>query len=72
MPYFRVRRYDAGIWDGVEHDKVEARDEQEAAEMVCGEPLAEGPVKRGELRAEAWLVSSPGRKKAFCVQPQRA
>jgi hypothetical protein len=64
--------FDAGMWDGARPQTVEATDERTAAELVCGQPLGEGPMKLGELRAEAWLAASPGRRKAFRVQDRRS
>ena len=37
---------------------VEARDEKEAAEKVCGASLAPGPGKPGSLRAKVWLAAT--------------
>jgi hypothetical protein len=70
MPIFRVMCFEAGMWDRDEARKIEAEDEQQAAEMVCGERLAEGPVKLEQLRAQVWPVSSPGGRTAFGVQPR--
>ena len=41
MPRFKVRCYERGTWDKIEPREVEARDERETAESVCGEPLLE-------------------------------
>ena len=67
MPRFKVRCYESGKWDEAEPRDIEAQDEQEAAEAVCGGSLVEGVVKLGELRAEVWLPSSPAKKKRFSV-----
>jgi hypothetical protein len=64
--------FDAGVWDGLRPQTIEAADEQTAAELVCDQPLGEGPMKLGDLRAEAWPASLPGRRKAFRVQERRA
>ena len=69
MPRFKVICYESAIGDGIEPRDIEARDEQEAAESVCGEPLLE-KGKPGQLRAEVWPQSSPGEKKIFYVQAQ--
>ena len=70
MPRFKVRCYESGKWDEIEPRDIEAQDEQEAAESVCGEPLLEAG-KLGQLRAEVWPLSSPGAKKLFYVQAQQ-
>jgi hypothetical protein len=67
MPTFRVLCFKAGEMDGDPH-KVNAADEQTAAEQVCGEPLVEAG-KPGQLRAQVSLVSKPGIKKMFYVRP---
>ncbi len=69
MPRFKVRCYERAIWDGIEPRDIEAQDEQEAAEIVCGTPLIEGG-KPGQLRAEVWPPFSPSAKKLFYVQGQ--
>ena len=69
MPRFKVRCYERAIWDKIEPRDIEAQDEQEAAESVCGEPLLERGVA-GRLRAEVWPLSSPGAKKLFYVKVQ--
>ena len=67
MPRFMVRCYEGGIWDNIEPRDIEAQDEREAAESVCGGPLVEAG-KPGLLRAEVWPLSSPSAKKLFYVQ----
>ena len=67
MQRFKVRRYEMGKWDGVEPRDIEAENEKEAAEAVCGESLTEEGAKLGLLCAEVWLPSSPGKKKQFYV-----
>ena len=64
MPRFMVRCYEGGIWDNIEPRDIEAQDEREAAESVCGGPLVEAG-KPGLLRAEVWPLSSPSAKKLF-------
>ena len=58
MPRFKVMTYDRGRWDGLEPRIVEARDEKEAAEKVCGTSLAPGPGKPGSLRAKVWSATA--------------
>jgi hypothetical protein len=68
MPIFRVTCYKAGEWDGAQAREIEAEDEQDAAEQVCGAPLVtEG--KLGELRAQVSPVSEPVVKKMFYFRP---
>jgi len=69
MSNFKVRCYEGGVWDEIEPHEIEAQDEQEAAETVCGEHLVERG-KPGQLRAEVWQPSSPGEKKLFYVPTQ--
>lgn len=64
MPYFKVRCFEGAIWDKKEPSDIEAQDEKEAAERVCGRPLSEGG-KPGQLRAQVSLVSKPSEKKMF-------
>ena len=70
MPRFKVRCYESGKWDEIEPRDIEAQDEQEAAESVCGGPLLEAG-KLGQLRVEVWTPSSPDAKKQFYVQAQQ-
>ncbi len=70
MPRFKVICYEGGIWDNIERRGIEARDEREAAESVCGGPLVEAG-KLGQLRAEVWPVSLPRKKKLFYVRSQQ-
>jgi hypothetical protein len=46
--------YNHGMWDRQEPRLVEARDEKEAAEKVCGGPLTPGYDSPGNLRAKVW------------------
>jgi hypothetical protein len=64
MPHFKVKCYSGAIWDQNEPSDIEALDEKEAAESVCGEPLVERG-KPGQLRAEVWAPISPSSKKFF-------
>jgi hypothetical protein len=66
MPIFKVKCYNAGLWDQVEPREVEANSEHEAAERICGRPLTEHGVP-GRLRAEVYLPSQPGKKKLFYI-----
>jgi hypothetical protein len=54
MPRFKVMTYNRGTWDRIEPRIVEARDEKEAAERVCGAPLVPGSNSPGNLRAKVW------------------
>ncbi len=66
MPCFKVRCYESGKWDGIEPRDIEAQDEREAAERICGGPLIE-MGKPGQLRAQVWLASKPTAKKMFYI-----
>ncbi len=68
MPRFKVRCYERGIWDKAEPQDIEAQDEREAAEIVCGKSLTDAG-KPGQFRAEVWPVSSPRAKKHFYDWP---
>jgi hypothetical protein len=46
--------YNRGMWDRIEPRVVEAHDEKEAAEKVCGAPLVPGSVSPRNLRAKVW------------------
>ena len=64
MQEFRVVCYEAGEWDQANARVVEARDEQEAAERVCGRPLvARGKI--GHLCAQVSPVSKPAARTLF-------
>ena len=63
MPYFFVRRYTDGVADK-EPERVEAEDEQAAAEKVCGCRVAEG-AKPGNLLVTVQRVSVRAKPKAF-------
>ena len=64
MPIFKVECFDAGIKDGKGVREVEATNEQEAAELVCGGPLRDGG-KLGQLRAQVYPPAAPKAKKLF-------
>ncbi len=66
MPRFKVRCYESGKWDKIEPRDIEAEDEREAAESVCGEPLIEAG-KLGQLRAQVWPASKPSARKMFYI-----
>ncbi len=66
MPKFTVRCYAGGVWDNSDSVDVEAQNEREAAESVCGGPLLYDG-KLGQLRAEVWPTSSPKTKSLFYV-----
>ena len=69
MHSFKVKCYEAAKWDGIGARDIEAQDEREAAESVCGGPLI-GRGKPGQLRAQVWPASKPSAKKLFYVPPQ--
>ena len=70
MPRFKVICYESGKWDKIDPRDIEAQDEQEAAESVCGGPLVEAG-KLGQLRAEVWPVALPHKRKLFYVRSQQ-
>ena len=61
---FMVTCFEAGKWDGAEAREVEARDEKEAAERVCGGSL-EAAGKPGQLRAQVSPVDEPAARRMF-------
>ena len=69
MQSFKVRCYEAAKWDWIEPRDIEAQDEREAAEIVCGGPLIEAG-KPGQLRAQVWPASKPSARKMFYVPAQ--
>ena len=66
MPVFRVRCYNDGIWDDRKPREIEAPNELEAAQSVCGQQLV-SLRKFAQLRAEVWPVRSPAAKSPFYV-----
>ncbi len=66
MPRYKVRCYESGKWDEIEPRDIEAQNEREAAESVCGGPLLEAG-KLGQLRAVVSPLAKPGHKTAFYV-----
>jgi hypothetical protein len=64
MPIFYVMCFDGGIWDERDVERIIARNAQQAAERVCGEPLAECNIP-GQLRAQATAVARPNKKTMF-------
>ena len=71
MPLFMVSCYEGGVSDGNDHRTIEAKDELEAAESVCGGPLIEGVAKHGQLRAQVRPLDKPSDKKFFRDRPQQ-
>ena len=69
MPLFRVLGYKDGQPDG-EPLQIEARNEQAAAEKVCGVPLVEG-FKLIDLRALVSPVLSPNVRRLFRLPIKR-
>ncbi len=69
MQSFKVICYEAGKWDDIGPRDIEAQDEREAAESVCGGPLIEAG-KPGQLSAEVWPASKPSARKMFYVPAQ--
>ena len=64
MQEFRVVCYKEGEWDNANARVVEAQDEQEAAERVCGRPvIARGKI--GQLRAQVSPASKPAARTMF-------
>ena len=66
MPRFKVMCFERAVWDEKEPRDIEAQDEREAAESVCGGPLSVRG-KAGQLRAQVWPASKPSSKKMFYV-----
>jgi hypothetical protein len=65
MPRFKVMVFRCGEWDKEDPRDVDAANETEAAEKVCGpEPLGE-TGHHGKLRAELWRHHQPTNKKYF-------
>ncbi len=69
MPRFKVTCYERAVWDKAQPQDIEAQDEREAAENVCGKSLRD-EGKPGQLRAKVWPVSSPRANKLFYDLPQ--
>ena len=70
MPIYRVRCFDGHKWDEGEGG-VQAQNEKEAAERVCGVPLVTSgtPVR---LRAQVSASDKPGAKSLFYEQAEPA
>ena len=66
MTIFKVKCYEGGVWDNSDPIGVEAQNDREAAEYVCGGRLLYDG-KPGQLRAEVWPASSPETKTPFYV-----
>ena len=69
MPKFTVTRFRDGTRDEGDPHCVDAQNEQEAAEQVCGEPLVEDKGKPGQLRAEVWPEDKRGAKMKLFYTP---
>ncbi len=67
MPFFMVLCYEGGKSDKKKVRKIEAKNEREAAETVCGGALLERG-KLGQLRAVVSPLAKPGDKTAFYVR----
>ena len=67
MPRFKVKCYERGKWDEIEHRDIEAQDQHEAAVRICGGPLIGEAGQPGQLRAQVWPVSKPGARKMFYI-----
>jgi hypothetical protein len=68
MPKFRVLCFEvnAGTW--AEHRDIEAQDEREAAEHVCGGPLVADAGKPGQLRAQVTPEGKPAQRTMFYIK----
>jgi hypothetical protein len=64
MPTFRVVCYYNAVKQA-EHRDVEAQDEHEAAERVCGGGPLLDAGKPGQLRAQVTLEAKPAARKMF-------
>lgn len=64
MPTFRVVCFDINASKSAEHRDVEAQDEREAAERVCGGSLVDAG-KPGQLRAQIAPTANPAARKMF-------
>lgn len=67
MPFFMVLCYEGGESDKKKVRKIEAKDEREAAETVCGGALLERG-KLGQLRAVVSPLARPSDKTPFYVR----
>ncbi|MEX2449401.1 MAG: hypothetical protein WD407_00935 [Rhodospirillales bacterium] len=64
MPLFTVSVYVGEKWDGNAPRQIEAQDEREAAERVCGIPLTETGLPQ-HLRATVTTLSAPNANVRF-------
>lgn len=64
MPIYYVNRYENGVWDGHASTRVEAENELQAAQEVCGEQLTERGGGVG-IRATVSSPDAPNNKKPF-------
>ena len=60
--------FNSGKWDGNEPKEIEAENEQQAAEIICGTSLTDGG-KPGQLRAQVSPSSKPETKILFYDPP---
>jgi hypothetical protein len=65
---FRVKLFDAGVWDGRDDRLVEADMPQQAAEVVAGRPLVPNGAP-ARLRAQVRRVGNPVPPLMFCEPP---
>jgi hypothetical protein len=54
MSIFRVMCYRDGVWDSLEPRVVEAQNARQAAELICGGPVAEGANSGSGLYLKVW------------------
>ncbi|MGI9506251.1 MAG: hypothetical protein ACR2RE_24690 [Geminicoccaceae bacterium] len=69
MQRFMVNCFNHGQWDQEKPRVVEASDEREAAQQVCGGNLSEADAL-GQLRATVASVETPSKKVAFYAHHQ--
>jgi hypothetical protein len=70
MPSFNVQRYKDGQHYGLPSFNIEAENEKEAAEKVCGERLIQDGGKLGTYRAKVWPSGQPGKIVHFSTPPR--
>lgn len=54
MVRWKVRTYQAGVWDEKPPRVIDAETSEQAAELVCGVPMIAGPGPYGTYRAAVW------------------
>jgi hypothetical protein len=70
MPTYRIRIFDAGIWNGEMPYHCNAKDALEAAEIVFGSKLTK-TGRLSELCAEVWEEHHPRQRTSFyAVAPE--